>query len=167
MSPTTDVASKGTGQRRLLVDDSPVTSFGDDALGHRDVATLLKHVLQDWLGKPTPLHVALYGPWGGGKSGVIALLKKELAADLDLAASVWLVDFSLWRFGAENVRRGLLLFLDGADGLGTNTGLAKRLSEVAARTNATTSISWKRFFAWLAVSVAVIGAYVLVPPTGP
>lgn len=150
--------------RRLLVPDLPISSPDEDALGHRDVATLLGRVLLDWLPRSEPLHVALYGPWGGGKSGIISLLKNEIERDEELKASVHLLSFSLWRFGAENVRRGLLLFLDGSDGLRTNTGMVERLSRSSARTEVHASISWVRFFKWLLVSFACIGLYVFLLP---
>lgn len=154
------------GPRRLLVKDVPIGKSGDDVLGHRDVATLLKRVLADWMDEPAPLHVALYGPWGAGKSGVISLLRSEVASETQLREAVKVLDFSLWRFGTDNVRRGLLLFLDGNDGLGTKSGIASRLSETSARTEASTRVNYGRLIAWMGLAVALLGAAVTLAIIG-
>jgi hypothetical protein len=153
--------------RPLLVPDSPIGALADDALGHKDVATLLARVLADWLPRAEPLHIALYGPWGAGKSGVISLLKNEISESDALKESVLLLSFSLWKFGAENVRRGLLLFLDGPDGLRTGVGIAERLSQTSARTEARTTINWSKFLKWAAGSVILLLVYLVLPPVTP
>lgn len=61
-----------------LIEDREVTDLDQDRLHHGDIAdqlgSLVGHV-------STPANVALYGPWGSGKSGIANLLRERLKAD--------------------------------------------------------------------------------------
>lgn len=60
-----------------LIDDREVAGTDQDQLGHAQVAAQLEGLVRS---VKTPTNIALYGPWGSGKSGIANLLKERLEA---------------------------------------------------------------------------------------
>lgn len=60
-----------------LVEDREVSEVESDRLSHAQIATQLAELVRTI---PAPSNVALYGPWGSGKSGIGNLLREEVAA---------------------------------------------------------------------------------------
>lgn len=58
-----------------LIDDKEVAGLDEDRLGHDGVAIQLAELV---CSVPTPSNIALYGPWGSGKSGIGNLLATKL-----------------------------------------------------------------------------------------
>ncbi len=55
--------------RHLLSSDRPITSFAGDLLGRSEFAESLASAIKGWTGNGS-LVIALYGPWGSGKSSI-------------------------------------------------------------------------------------------------
>lgn len=58
-----------------LVDDREVTEVGQDRLGHKGLVEQLASLV---VAVDTPANIALYGPWGSGKTGIANLLHERL-----------------------------------------------------------------------------------------
>lgn len=58
-----------------LIDDHELNEVGDDRLSHDGIAEQLALIVQT---VDAPANVALFGPWGSGKSGIGNLLKKKV-----------------------------------------------------------------------------------------
>lgn len=58
-----------------LIDDHELASVDDDRLAHAGIADQLAALVRT---VKTPSNIALYGPWGSGKSGIANLLKDEV-----------------------------------------------------------------------------------------
>ena len=60
-----------------LIDDREVKDAEGDRLGHEQIANQLADLARS---VQTPANVALYGPWGSGKSGIANLLRANIDA---------------------------------------------------------------------------------------
>ena len=81
-----------------LVDDRALTSVDDDQLEHRHLVCELVSVVQH---VPTPNNIALYAPWGSGKSGIARLLENSFADD----DAVRFVRFDASKYAQTPLRR--------------------------------------------------------------
>lgn len=61
-----------------LIDDRAVSSLDDDQFRHEDFVAELAGLARE---VPTPANVALYAPWGSGKTGLAHLLAAEFKED--------------------------------------------------------------------------------------
>jgi KAP family P-loop domain len=82
-----------------LIDDRALESVDGDRLRHDDLATELAEVLAT---VRAPASVALWGPWGSGKSGLANLLKAKLAQRKKKAR---FVRFDAFKFAETPLRR--------------------------------------------------------------
>jgi predicted KAP-like P-loop ATPase len=64
----------------MYYSDDPITSSEEDALGREIFVNNLANDINRWTGKGS-LVLALYGPWGTGKSSVLNLLQKKIETD--------------------------------------------------------------------------------------
>lgn len=80
-----------------LVPDQPIKSSVQDQLGRGEFASRLAQQLLDYE-DPSCLVLALYGPWGSGKSSLLNLLDKELAAGKTHESPPIVVQFDPWNF---------------------------------------------------------------------
>lgn len=81
-------------------DDSPITSKKQDVLSRGDFATGLAKTLLK-LDADNGLCVALYGPWGSGKTSILNLMLEELENAEDFKDSTVVLKFNPWRFTSE------------------------------------------------------------------
>lgn len=58
-----------------LIDDHELSSIDDDRLAHAGIADQLAALVRT---VKTPSNIALYGPWGSGKSGIANMLKAQV-----------------------------------------------------------------------------------------
>ncbi|MEU8807297.1 P-loop NTPase fold protein [Streptomyces violaceoruber] len=84
-----------------LVQDREVDDTKSDRLAHSHIADQLYDVV---LSVPTPTNVAVWGPWGSGKSGVANLLKGLL----DRPQSVRFVRFDAFKYAENPLRRNFI-----------------------------------------------------------
>ncbi|PPF14310.1 MULTISPECIES: P-loop NTPase fold protein [unclassified Rathayibacter] len=92
-----------------IVPDEPLQGVGraaisaeQDLLHHRVIARRIAELAVSASGK---VNVALFGPWGSGKSSFNALLKEELAA---VDRSVGHITFDAWKNSGEGFRANFL-----------------------------------------------------------
>jgi hypothetical protein len=82
-----------------LIDDRALEDAAGDRLRHQDLAVELTDVV---LGVTTPASIALWGPWGSGKSGLANLLRRDLE---QRAPQARFVRFDAFKFAETPLRR--------------------------------------------------------------
>lgn len=81
---------------RALVEGDP-DSFRHQAIAGR-VAEICRHC-------PTPANIALFGPWGSGKSSLFELLRRDFS---DRSGKIVLVRYDAWKFGGSSLKRNFI-----------------------------------------------------------
>ena len=79
--------------------DRPINSEGEDLLGRAKFAASLGRAIKSWRGKDS-LVLALYGPWGSGKSSVKNLVLESLRASPPDCPSI--LEFNPWQLANQN-----------------------------------------------------------------
>jgi|CXWL01.1.fsa_nt_gi type II secretory pathway predicted ATPase ExeA len=79
--------------------DRPINSGSEDLLGRAKFATSLGKAIKSWKGKDS-LVLALYGPWGSGKSSVKNLVLESLRASPSDCPAI--LEFSPWQLASQN-----------------------------------------------------------------
>jgi predicted KAP-like P-loop ATPase len=86
--------------------DRPIESATHDLLGRSSFAALLAQKISQWREKES-LVIALYGPWGSGKSSIKNLILEKLAEEKHKPLTP--VEFNPWLvFGCRKDHRTLL-----------------------------------------------------------
>lgn len=85
------------------IPDEAITSFEDDRLGHRPIVKTVADLIE--LG-PVPANIAVFGPWGSGKTSFGRLLEQELATRDK--ARIKFVRFDAWKYQETPLRRHFL-----------------------------------------------------------
>ncbi|MFE1802391.1 P-loop NTPase fold protein [Streptomyces sp. NPDC059517] len=93
-----------------LIQDREVDNAQDDRLAHSHIADQLHDVV---LSVPTPTNIAVWGPWGSGKSGVANLLQGQLAKQRD----VRFVRFDAFKYAENPLRRNFIIAVATALGI--------------------------------------------------
>ena len=86
-----------------LVHDRALKSREEDRFGHAEIAERVAELLSC---AETPLNVALFGPWGSGKSSFCALLRGEVEAR---SPSTRFIVYDAWKYSGEALQRSFLL----------------------------------------------------------
>lgn len=84
-----------------LVDDRELAAVEDDRLAHAGIVDQLAELA---VTIPTPSNIALYGPWGSGKSGIANLLKSKI----DGLDKVRFVRFDAFKYADVPLRRNFI-----------------------------------------------------------
>lgn len=84
-----------------LVQDREVAVLDDDELAHEHIADQLEQLVTT---VPTPTNVALYGPWGSGKSGIANLLSNRLRGKSGYS----FVRFDAFKYAENPLRRSFI-----------------------------------------------------------
>ncbi|SDT70711.1 P-loop NTPase fold protein [Jiangella sp. DSM 45060] len=84
-----------------LVDDRELAAVEDDRLAHEGIVDQLAALVTS---VNTPSNVALYGPWGSGKSGVANLLRRKI----DGKNGVRFVRFDAFKYADVPLRRNFI-----------------------------------------------------------
>ena len=79
--------------------DRPINSGSDDLLGRAKFAASLGKAIKSWKGKDS-LVLALYGPWGSGKSSVKNLVLESLRASPPDCPSI--LEFNPWQLANQS-----------------------------------------------------------------
>jgi len=79
--------------------DRPIQNAGQDRLGRTAFAEALANAITSWRGKDS-LVIALYGPWGSGKSSIKNLALERLRSSG--ATSPKILNFDPWQLADEN-----------------------------------------------------------------
>lgn len=86
-----------------LVSDRALRRREEDRFGHAEIAERVADLLDC---AETPLNVALFGPWGSGKSSFCALLQEEIEKR---TTSTKFIAYDAWKYGGEALQRSFLL----------------------------------------------------------
>jgi hypothetical protein len=89
--------------RPELIADAEITTAQDDALGHEQLTAELLQLIVE---AKTPSNVALYGPWGAGKSGIGHLLAAEIKTHQ--AKDLLFVRFDAFKYARNPLRRNFI-----------------------------------------------------------
>lgn len=84
------------------IEDRALDSRGNDKFGHTQIALELSRLIER---NPTPMHIALFGPWGSGKTSLGNILCAELNSRRDNRTVV----LDAWKFGREPLKRHFIL----------------------------------------------------------
>ena len=79
--------------------DRPINSGSEDLLGRAKFAASLGKAIKSWRGKDS-LVLALYGPWGSGKSSVKNLVLESLRASPSDSPSI--LEFNPWQLASQS-----------------------------------------------------------------
>ena len=79
--------------------DRPIRSKSEDLLGRTTFAESLAEVVEGWTGNDS-LVIALYGPWGIGKSSIKNMVLEQLRSKSPNAPTV--VEFTPWQWAAQD-----------------------------------------------------------------
>ena len=79
--------------------DRPINSGSEDLLGRANFAASLGKAIKSWKGKDS-LVLALYGPWGSGKSSVKNLVLESLRASPSDCPSI--LEFNPWQLASQS-----------------------------------------------------------------
>jgi KAP-like P-loop domain-containing protein len=110
--------------RGELIDDSALESVADDRFRHLDVASELSALVRT---VPAPANIALFGPWGSGKTSLAHMLGHSLAEHNKNASGaskkVRFVKFDAFKYAELPLRKHFV----------THLAKAARLSQRSAR----------------------------------
>lgn len=90
---------KTKGKKHQFSADRPIGSIEEDLLGRTPFAESLASAIKGWRGNES-LVVALYGPWGSGKSSVKNMILQRLRSAE--ANCPLIVEFNPWQWSGQN-----------------------------------------------------------------
>lgn len=85
-----------------LIPDAALPDSVRDALKHDAVARVVADLVRK---VDTPANVALFGPWGSGKSSLYGMIEERIKKDRQGTA---LVRYDAWKFGGNSLHRNFL-----------------------------------------------------------
>jgi hypothetical protein len=84
-----------------LIPDRSLTEDDDDEFDHSAIAARVADLICN--GEP-PLNIALFGPWGSGKSSLAELLERELST----REGPRLITYDAWKYGGSSLKRNFI-----------------------------------------------------------
>lgn len=100
------VLQKRTGQQAStmsagadLILDAALKDAGQDRFDHEAIAGVVADLT---LNAPPPINIALFGPWGSGKSSFFGLLNERLTAS---GRSVKVARYDAWKYGGRALKK--------------------------------------------------------------
>ncbi len=91
------------GRQHQFSADRPITSRTEDLLGRTGFAEALAHAIRGWTGRDS-LVIALYGPWGSGKSSVKNMVLESLRESPVNCPLI--VEFNPWQWAGQDQLAG-------------------------------------------------------------
>lgn len=131
-----------------IVADAALMAIEDDRFDHQAVAAAVGDLVCS--AKP-PVNIALFGPWGSGKSSFYALMQERLASR---QTKVRVVQYDAWKYGGESLKRNFITSL--AKSLGYDSD---EFSKALTQTRESNSFDLK---AWLKANWKSMGLGVSV-----
>ena len=153
--------SQAPGERidDQLVEDREVTASADDRFRHEDVVSQLADLVES---AATPSSIALYAPWGAGKSSIHNLLAEELRAR---QSSSRLVRYDAFRYAKLPLQRHFIRSLSKSLDVDTRAlgeGLYEDRQSNSIRLGDSDDKTWPIVWHLLAVLAVVVAAAVLL-----
>jgi len=143
--------------------ERPIKTLAEDELGRTHFAAAVAKVISQWSGRES-LVVAIYGPWGSGKTSLKNMILDALAKQ---KANTIPLEFNPWEWaGQEKVFEGffgeLSSKLGSVDASKTSAEAAKKMRVYAAMLSAAASITGNG--RWLLVgALGVLGLFGVAP----
>lgn len=91
-----------------LIPDSALDSEAGDDLEHDAVASVVADLVAS---VPTAANIALFGPWGSGKSSLFGMVRSRLdqrATDRGSKPRIRFIHYDAWKFGGQSLHRNFL-----------------------------------------------------------
>ncbi len=100
----TDLSPQGAPSltKADLVSDRALRSGDPDRFNHEAIALRVADLVAE---AETPVNVALFGPWGSGKSSIFELLRRALDSR---EPAVALVRYDAWKYGGQSLQRNFI-----------------------------------------------------------
>ncbi|MBM3241564.1 hypothetical protein FJZ31_35230 [Candidatus Poribacteria bacterium] len=89
---------------KMYLADTPISKSEDDLLGRARFAQRLGDTIRDW-NKEESLVIALYGPWGSGKTSILNLAVEQIektTANVPEDERPIVIRFNPWNFSEQN-----------------------------------------------------------------
>jgi predicted KAP-like P-loop ATPase len=144
----------------LFASERPITTLAEDQLGRSGFARALAKVIDQWSGHDS-LVLAIYGPWGSGKSSLKNMVLDALSQSRSHAAPL---EFTPWEWAAQDkVFDGFFAELSkkiGADSPSKDAAeAAKKVRMYAAMLSAAASITshFRTVLIWSFFAVGLLG----------
>lgn len=117
-----------------LISDAELGPTDTDEFGHAAIVDSLADIIEN-RDKDRPVNVALYGPWGSGKSSIAAMLARRYEARDDIE----FVRFDAFKYAQQSLRRHFLVEMARAlrPGSKASDGLTHRLRHPFSRREST------------------------------
>jgi predicted KAP-like P-loop ATPase len=161
-NPTKNASNPGQSEHPFS-SERPIGTLGEDELGRKGFAAAIAKVIGSWTGRES-LVVAIYGPWGSGKTSlknmILDALPKENANTIPL-------EFNPWEWaGQQKVFEGffdeLSSKLGSVDASNEAANAAKKMRMYGTMLLAAGSITGR--FRWLLIGLlAAVGFFGLAP----
>jgi predicted KAP-like P-loop ATPase len=134
----------GNREHHWFSTDRPIESRSEDLLGRAAFASQLARAVASWRQKDS-LVIALYGPWGSGKSSVKNMMREALTESADAVFKI--VEFDPWQWAGQSE------LAEGFFGeMGIALGAPDRGGEARKR-----ALRWNLYRARLRVTTALTG----------
>lgn len=95
--PTQQVSTMSAGADLIL--DAALTEAGQDRFDHEAIARVVGDLA---LNATPPVNIALFGPWGSGKSSFFGLIEERVAAS---GQSVKVATYDAWKYGGRALKK--------------------------------------------------------------
>lgn len=95
--PTSQASTMSAGADLIL--DAALTEAGQDRFDHEAIAAVVADLT---LNATPPVNIALFGPWGSGKSSFFGLLDKRLATS---SQTVKVATYDAWKYGGRALKK--------------------------------------------------------------
>lgn len=87
-----------------LIADSRLSNTAQDLLDHTAIARAVAEIA---LSAEAPVNIALFGPWGSGKSSIYTMVKEHV--ETIAPASTRVVRYDAWKYGGQSLKRNFLI----------------------------------------------------------
>lgn len=91
-----------------LIPDTPILSSNEDQFEHKRLAQVVADAIRidcddSERARDSGLNIALYGPWGSGKTGFFALLREKLSEQ-----NLEVIRYDAWKYDTDSLQRHFL-----------------------------------------------------------
>jgi hypothetical protein len=143
-----------------LIPDNRLGADYTDLLDHEAIA---KAVAEIALKAEAPVNIALFGPWGSGKSSIYSMITSHLEAAA--GAKVRVARYDAWKYGGQELKRNFIDSLSDSLGL-TDTDFVDGLHQDQTKTKLSISAwareNWRSLLAGIGLAAVVAALWILV-----
>ncbi|GAA1744017.1 KAP family P-loop NTPase fold protein [Microcella frigidaquae] len=137
-----------------LISDGRLEGPADDRLEHEALARAVAEVT---LTANAPINIALFGPWGSGKSSIYSMIKSHVETQTDKKTSV--VRYDAWKYGGQDLKRNFIESVANDLGLSQDPLFSHELHETTEASDLRLG-SWAKRN-WRSLLLGIAGALLL------